>query len=195
MSSPLQSDPALSEPFNQNLPVFNQPSEVTSPTAQNSLLYSNLAPPIQAPPALESRFYNPGHSTSLSEVWNPPASTTGTGSSLNDFVQPKAGRATQNGFLVSPSQNIWHNDRGPNLGAMSSSSPIWRNELYTNHNQHSTSLNQENFNHLVTILTCLTLGVTLPLQLIPSRCLSLYTRRRNKTRLKISLHLAIPKRS
>ncbi|CCG20818.1 hypothetical protein CORT_0A04300 [Candida orthopsilosis Co 90-125] len=139
MSSPLQSDPALSEPFNQNLPVFNQPSKVTSPTAQNSLLYSNLAPPIQAPPALESRFYNPGHSTSLSEVWNPPASTTVTGSSLNDFVQPKAGRATQNGFLVSPSQNIWHNDRGPNLGAMSSSSPIWRNELYTNHNQHSTS--------------------------------------------------------
>lgn len=116
---------------------------VASPPAPNSSLYSSLAPPLQQ--SLESRFYNPSHSTSLSEVWNPQqATTTATGSTLNDFVQPTTGRA-QNGFLVSPSQNIWHNERGAaaaaGLGAtgLSSNSPIWRNELYANHNQHSTS--------------------------------------------------------
>ena len=146
MTSPLQSefnDPTLNEPFNGGLPVFNEPSMVASPPAPNSSLYSSLAPPLQQ--SLESRFYNPSHSTSLSEVWNPQqATTTATGSTLNDFVQPTTGRA-QNGFLVSPSQNIWHNERGAaaaaGLGAtgLSSNSPIWRNELYANHNQHSTS--------------------------------------------------------
>ncbi|KAG5421213.1 hypothetical protein I9W82_000303 [Candida metapsilosis] len=138
LTSPLQSDPVLNEQYNQNVPAFNQSNEMAS-SAQASF-YSNLAPPIQATQSLDTRFYNPGHSTSLSEVWNPPAATTGS-SSLHDFVQPTVGRTAQNGFLVSPSQNIWHNDRGANLGAMSSNSPIWRNEIYANqgHAQLSTS--------------------------------------------------------
>ncbi|KAI5955557.1 hypothetical protein KGF57_003690 [Candida theae] len=131
VNSPMHSDPALHEPFNPNLPVFNEPSEVVSPTQTS--FYGNLAPSIQAPQGLESRLYDPNHSRSLSEVWNPPAAPTGTGSSLHEFVQPTAARATQNGFLVSPSQNIWLNERGNNsISAMSSNSPIWRNELYSN---------------------------------------------------------------